>query len=55
MTSLEVKQQRNVTIMKKLLSKNPLPLRKISSGMIAEKLAKYAASELRNSTAAVLS
>jgi hypothetical protein len=40
--------------MKKLLSKNPLRVRKISSGTIAEKLPKRGASELRSSAAAVL-
>ena len=54
MTSLEAKQQRNVTVMKKLLSKHPLRLRKISSGTIAEKLPKNGAFEQRNSAAVVL-
>ena len=40
--------------MKKLLSNNPLRLRKISSGTIAEKLPKHGASEPRRSAAAVL-
>jgi hypothetical protein len=40
--------------MKKLLGKNPLRLRKISSGTIAEKLPKHGASELRSSAASVL-